>query len=47
MGKGESKRVEVNEGWNDEGFNGKDGEGYVWGMWRVMGRGLKDNDLEV
>ncbi|MFP2140925.1 replication endonuclease [Escherichia marmotae] len=47
VGKGESKTVQLNHGWNDEAFNPKDAQRYLCRIWSLMRTAFKDNDLQV
>lgn len=47
VGKGESKIVQLNYGWNDEVFNLKDVQCYFCCIWSLMCMVFKDNDLQV
>lgn len=47
VGKGESKTVQLNHGWNDTAFTPKDGQRYLCRIWSLMRTAFKDNDLEV
>ena len=47
VGKGESKTVQLNHGWNDEAFNPKDAQRYLCHIWSLMRTAFKDNDLQV
>ncbi|MCY5107752.1 replication endonuclease, partial [Salmonella enterica subsp. enterica serovar 1,4,[5],12:i:-] len=46
VGKGESKTVQLNHGWNDEAFNPKDAQRYLCRIWSLMRTAFKDNDLQ-
>ncbi|MCQ8545344.1 replication endonuclease [Klebsiella pneumoniae] len=47
VGKGESKTVQLNHGWNETAFTPKDGQRYLCRIWSLMRTAFKDNDLEV
>ncbi|WBN02990.1 replication endonuclease [Enterobacter asburiae] len=47
VGKGESKTVQLNHGWNESAFTPKDGQRYLCRIWSLMRTAFKDNDLEV
>lgn len=47
VGKGESKTVQLNKGWNETAFTPKDGQRYLCRIWSLMRTAFKDNDLEV
>ena len=47
IGKGESKTVQLNHGWNETAFTPKDGQRYLCRIWSLMRTAFKDNDLEV
>ena len=47
VGKGESKTVQLNHGWNETAFTPKDGQRYQCRIWSLMRTAFKDNDLEV
>ncbi|MFY7346984.1 replication endonuclease [Enterobacter cloacae complex sp. IR53041] len=47
VGKGESKTVQLNHGWNENAFTPKDGQRYLCRIWSLMRTAFKDNDLEV
>lgn len=47
VGKGNSKTVQLNHGWNDTAFTPKDGQRYLCRIWSLMRTAFKDNDLEV
>lgn len=47
VGKGESKTVQLNHGWNETAFTPKDGQSYLCRIWSLMRTAFKDNDLEV
>ena len=36
VGKGESKTVQLNHGWNETAFTPKDGQRYLCGIWSLM-----------
>ncbi|MFU2167631.1 replication endonuclease [Lelliottia nimipressuralis] len=47
VGKGDSKTVQLNHGWNDTAFTPKDGQRYLCRIWSLMRTAFKDNDLDV
>ncbi|HDC4536358.1 TPA: replication endonuclease [Enterobacter asburiae] len=47
VGKGESKTVQLNHGWNETAFTPKDGQRYLCRIWSLMRTAFKDNGLEV
>lgn len=47
VGKGESKTVQLNHGWNDKAFNPKDAQRYLCRIWSLMRTAFKDNDLQA
>jgi large subunit ribosomal protein L30 len=47
VGKGDSKTVQLNHGWNETAFTPKDGQRYLCRIWSLMRTAFKDNDLEV
>ncbi|HEM8719548.1 TPA: replication endonuclease [Enterobacter hormaechei] len=47
VGKGESKTVQLNHGWNETAFTPKDGQRYLCRIWSLMRTAFKDNDLDV
>ena len=47
VGKGESKTVQLNHGWNETAFTPKDGQRYLCRIWSLMRTAFKDNDLNV
>lgn len=47
VGKGESKTVQLNHGWNETAFTPKDGQRYLCRIWSLIRTAFKDNDLEV
>ncbi|HIC7404708.1 TPA: replication endonuclease [Enterobacter hormaechei] len=47
VGKGDSKTVQLNHGWNESAFTPKDGQRYLCRIWSLMRTAFKDNDLEV
>ncbi|MCS2150283.1 replication endonuclease [Scandinavium manionii] len=47
VGKGESKTVQLNHGWNDEAYTPKDTQRYLCHIWSLMRTAFKDNDLQV
>ncbi|MBK4611551.1 replication endonuclease [Enterobacter hormaechei] len=47
VGKGESKTVQLNHGWNETAFTPKDGQRYLCRIWSLIRTAFKDNDLDV
>lgn len=47
VGKGNSKTVQLNHGWNDTAFTPKDGQRYLCRIWSMMRTAFKANDLDV
>ncbi len=47
VGKGDSKTVQLNHGWNETAFTPKNGQRYLCRIWSLMRTAFKDNDLEV
>jgi len=47
VGKGESKTVQFNHGWNETAYTPKDGQRYLCRIWSLMRTAFKDNELEV
>ncbi|MCS2163260.1 replication endonuclease [Scandinavium sp. H11S7] len=47
VGKGQSKTVQLNHGWNDEAYTPKDTQRYLCHIWSLMRTAFKDNDLQV
>ncbi|HCR3029750.1 TPA: replication endonuclease [Escherichia coli] len=47
VGKGDSKTVQLNHGWNQTAFTPKDGQRYLCRIWSLIRTAFKDNDLEV
>lgn len=47
VGKGDSKTVQFNHGWNETVYTPKDGQRYLCRIWSLMRTAFKDNELEV
>ncbi|ENJ3284739.1 replication endonuclease [Escherichia coli] len=47
VGKGESKTVQLNHGWNESAFTPKDGQRYLCRIWSLIRTAFKDKDLDV
>ncbi len=47
VGKGDSKTVQFNHGWNETAYTPKDGQRYLCRIWSLMRTAFKDNELEV